>query len=162
MSLEHDDPHVMAPGTAPTPFTPDEIREACPSGRVGVLRVTEADGTTSHRLYRFLEADADAVRFGGGPCDAAGEPLGPLRDRVCTWVELQEHASYPAAATRIDEDTVDVPAGHLECLRYVVAEGEEVSTFWFARSLPGPPVKVLETVDGRVTQTTELVLHVPG
>ena len=162
MSADQADPHRMGPDTAPTPFTADEIRAACPSGRVGVLRVTEADGAVSHRLYRFLEADTDAVRFGGGPCAASGEPLGPLRDRVCTWVELQRHASYPATATRIDEDTVDVPAGHLECLRYTVEDGQEVSTLWFARSIPGPPIKVVDTVGGRVTQTTELVLHLPG
>ena len=162
MSADHADPHVLGPDQAPTPFTADEIRDACPSGRVGVLRVTEADGTTSHRAYRFLEAGPEGVRFGGSPSDPQGEPLGPLRDRVCTWLELQGHASYPAAATRIEEDEVDVPAGLLDCLRYTVEDGGEVSTMWFARSIPGPPVKVVETVDGRVTQTTELVLHLPG
>jgi hypothetical protein len=162
MSAEQPDPHVMGPGTAPTPFTADEIREACPSGRVGVLRVTEADGAVSHRLYRFLDADAGGARFGGGPCDPSGEPLGPLRDRVCTWVELQGHASYPAEKTRVEEDVVDVPAGRLESLRYTVQDGEEVTTLWFARSIPGPPVKVVETVAGQVTQTTVLVLHRPS
>jgi hypothetical protein len=162
MSAEHADPHVLGPDTAPTPFTADQIRAACPSGRVGVFRVTESDGTVSHRLYRFVDADAERVRFGGGPCDPSGEPLGELRDRECSWVELQGHASYPAAATRIEDDEVDLPTGLLACLRYTVEDGDEVSTIWFARLIPGPPVKVVETVAGQVSQTTELVLHRPG
>ena len=152
----------MEAGMAPTPFTSDEIRAACPSGRMGVVRVTEADGESSHRLYQFLEADSEGARFGGGPCDPQGEPLGRLRDQVCTWVELQAHASYPAAATHIDEDEVELPVGRLACLRYTVEDGHQTSTFWFARSLPGPPVKIVETASGRVVQTTELVLRRPG
>jgi hypothetical protein len=34
------DPHVLAPGTAPTPFTADEIRGVCPDGRRGTDRTT--------------------------------------------------------------------------------------------------------------------------
>ena len=72
------------------------------------------------------------------------------------------HASYPAVTTRIDEDEVDLPGGRLACLRYTVEDGHQTSTSWFARSLPGPPVKVIKTLSGRVVQTTELVLRRPG
>jgi hypothetical protein len=159
MAPDTPDPHVLAPGTAPTPFTADQIRAACPSGRTAVFAVTGAAGAVSHRMSRFVDSDDDGTTFERGACTPDGQPVDGLEGRRMTWLDLQRHASFPAAAVTIDEDTLDLPVGRLDCLRYVVTDDEDVTTFWFATSIPGMPVKVVGAMAGHVVETSEMVAH---
>ncbi|CAN7503165.1 hypothetical protein [Knoellia sp. LjRoot47] len=43
------DDHVLAPGTAPTPFSASEIREGGPAGHTVVVRVEDGDGVDGSR-----------------------------------------------------------------------------------------------------------------
>jgi hypothetical protein len=47
--------------------------------------------------------------------------------------------------------------GPLDCLRYVVTDGDDVDTFWFARSLPGMPVRTERATGRRVVATTAIL-----
>jgi len=51
------DPHVLVPGTAPTPLTADEIRAGSAEGRTITLLVEPAEGPSWQRVNRFVARD---------------------------------------------------------------------------------------------------------
>ncbi|EAP97646.1 hypothetical protein JNB_19288 [Janibacter sp. HTCC2649] len=148
--------HILGPDTAPTPFSTSEIREGCPSGRTVVVRVEDGDGVR-HRLSRFAAADDVGALHERADCEADGTVIGEVAGSHVAWLDLQKHASFPASATVIDNETVSLPVGLEECVRYVVTDAEDVTTFWFSRTRPGMPVKVTFTRGGQVLSTTVMV-----
>ena len=79
--------------------------------------------------------------------------------RRLSWVDLQSHASFPASVTTIDDVTIEIPIGRLDCLRYTVTGEDEVYTFWFAKDLPGMPVRHMTEIDGAVTSISTVVAN---
>ena len=150
------DDHVLAPDTAPTPFSAAEIHVGCPAGRTVVVRVEDGDGVR-HRLSRFAEVDDEGALYERADCEADGTVIGEVANSRVAWLDLQGHASFPAVATVIDSETVSLPVGLEECLRYVVSDGDGVMTFWFSRIRSGMPVKVTFTSGGQVLSTTVMV-----
>lgn len=150
-------PHVLAPGQAPTPFTAAEIRDRCAVGKTIRIRV-EADGEAPYqRVTRYVECDDSGATLERSALALDGSPLGePDLDRV-TWLDLQGHASFPASDTEIEPDRIETPLGDLECLRYTVREGAAEKVFWFAKDLPGMPVRFLTRIDGKVVMTVTVV-----
>lgn len=141
-----DDPRVLHPGHAPTPFTAEQIRAGSPPGRMVTARTEAAGEPDRVDVTLFLETDED-----GAMLESNGE-----KHRV-TWRELQGHASYPAAITTIGEDVIDIPLGRMECLSYRVAADDTASTFWFAKDRPGMPVLFMTESDGAIVSTTFVV-----
>ena len=152
-----DDPHVLAPGTAPTPFTADEIRRGCPHGRRITLLVEPADGPTYRRVSEFVDPDAEGATLRRWRIGADGEPVGPVESARTTWLDLQRHASFPEAVTRVGRERVDLPLGHFDTLRYTVGEGEDAETFWFALAYPGMPVRFEGPGEGGGRDRTTIV-----
>ena len=135
------DPHRLHPDHLPTPFTAAEIRVACQPGRELRLRVEEAGEVPRIHVMRYVEADDEAALQESWDESLAGEPLGePERSRQ-TWRELQEHASFPAADTLVTDDAIEILGGARDCLRYTQSRDGTLRTFWFARELPGPPIR---------------------
>jgi hypothetical protein len=152
-----DDPHILGAGRAPTPFTADEIRQGCPPGRTIRLLVEPGGAEPFVRTNRFVDCDADGATIERSRLGADGTPMGPVDASRSTWAELQAHASFPADRTTIVADTLELQIGVLDCLRYTVTDGSSVDTFWFARSAPGMPVKVVGREAGRVTSTVTII-----
>ena len=150
------DPHVLEPGHAPTPFTAAEIRAANPVGLTIRLRVEVAGEGAWTRVTRTVEADEDGASRVSQRIEDDGAVSEAQASRA-TWLELQAHASFPAVDTAIDEVTLDTPMGSLDCLRYTVTDGDAVDTFWFARSIPGMPVRTERAEGGRVVQTVAML-----
>ena len=144
------DPHQLRPDHLPTPFTATEIRDGSRPGRTIRTLVARAGELPYVRVTRWVSGDAD-----GGACDVWTEtPDGqlieaPERSRA-TWLELQAHASMPAATTTIEAETIDIPAGTYDCLRYTRVDGDAVDTFWFATSAPGAPMRWEKRVGGEL------------
>lgn len=151
------DPHVIEEGHAPTPFTADEIRRGCPRGRT-IKLLSESDGEPpSLRLRRFVDVDEEGATVEHFSTRLDGQPLGVVeRDRT-TWRGLQAHASFPAALVEIEPETIRLELGVLDCLRYTVRDGPNVTTFWFSDAYPGMPVRVETAVDGRVTSSVTMI-----
>lgn len=146
-----NDPHVLGPGLAPTPFTADEIRAGCPAGRT-IRLLVEDDGEEPHVRYnRFVESDETGALIERGREGQAGEAT------RSTWAGLQAHAAFPVTATTIEPDTIDIPLGALECDRYTVRDDDGVTVFWFARAYPGMPVRVTRQENGRTVETTTMI-----
>ena len=151
-----------AAATLPTPYTAEQIREATTPGRRYRFR-TVAGGRTSIITMEFVEVDPEATVVESSVFDADGNRASPAQTARSTWEELRLHASFPAAATTTEDATVTVPAGTYEATLYTVRAGDQVERFWFARELPGPPVKMeQQTAAGDVVFTMELLEHTPG
>jgi len=154
---EAHDPHVLAPGTAPTPFTAAEIRAATQVGKEIRVRV-EAEGETPYlRINRYAACDDDGATLERFHLSLDGVPLGEPEVVPVTWLELQGHASFPVDATTIEPERIETPLGQLACLRYTVREGATESVFWFARDLPGMPVRFMTRTDDQVALTVSMV-----
>lgn len=154
---ETRDPHVLAPGHAPTPFTADEIRAGCPTGRTIRLLVEGVDETPFHRVSRFVECDEAGATLERSRLSLDGSPLAePEVDRM-TWRDLQAHASFPAEDTTVEHERIQTAIGELDCLRYTVREGATDRIFWFAKDRPGMPIRSLTRTGGRVVTAVSVV-----
>ncbi|WP_404474491.1 hypothetical protein [Microbacterium aerolatum] len=143
---EDPDPHVLGPGLLPTPFTADEIRDGARGGKTIRMLVEEPDGTQHLRVNRFRDVDdagATLERWITGP---TGIVQGEITSSRVTWRELQGHAAFPADRTTLSSETLDLPIGRVDCLRYEVRERADAApeTFWFAPAHPGMPVRYAE------------------
>lgn len=142
---------------APFPYTPEQLRESSPSGRVCMFRVTDPRGETLTRM-EFAEADESGVIVRAKTVTAEGEGVGQTETRS-SWEELMRHASYEAALTTITSAEVTVAAGTFQTKFYEVEEpsGGIDMRLWFADGLAGPPVKLEDLQDGEVVVSMELM-----
>ena len=150
------DPHVLRPDHAPTPFTAADIRANCRPGRTVTVLVEPAGAEPFRRITRFMVCDEDGADQEFRNLAIDGRPLGPPEIRRSAWLDLQGHASFPSDATTIEPDTIDLPIGRLDCLRYTVVDGDDVDSFWFALAKPGMPVQVV-TRDAAGTSRVTMV-----
>jgi hypothetical protein len=156
------DPHVLEPGHHPTPFTAAEIRAASPAGKRSQQLVEVAGEPPLTRITQWVDVDEEGGTGLSYTIDAEGQRSETRRWRAA-WLELQGHASMPIATTTIDEAVLDSPMGPLDCLRYTRRDGDATDTFWFARAMPGMPVRTERIEGGRVVErVTVLVNELPG
>jgi len=152
------DAHRLTPDTLPTPFSAQQIREACAPGRSNTFRVERQGDDPYVARWEFVDGDedgADSLRWTESLEGLRLEAPSPSASR---WSELQAHASYPASTTTIAVETIDIPAGRFECWVYTTElEGSEVARAWFAKDLPGPPVLVRSEVGGTIVFSSTLI-----
>ena len=160
------DPDELGPGLLPTPFTADEIRAASGSGKTIRLLVEEPGGTFE-RVNRFSDCDDEGATLERWRVAPDGGVDGEVASGRVTWLELQQHAAFPVDRTTVTEETIDLPIGRVECLRYVTRDGDAADgadaaseTFWFARAFPGMPVRYQSQTPAGVVRTTVLAVDV--
>jgi len=156
-----EDERRLEPGHAPTPYTAAQIREGCPQGRKAVYLVEAPGREAVRQTMRFLKCDAEGADLEVSRAKADGTAIGEPVTRRGTWKEFQAHGSFPEAATKVTEEALETPAGKFDCWLYTVTEEEEgsksVQRYWFAKKLPGPPVRMTTEIDGKVVSTMTLV-----
>lgn len=147
------------PRLAPRPFTAEQIRKAMPAGTEIRYRIEEQGRPPVLVHSRVTAADAASMTMESRVLAEDGSLLAEEPPRTTKWVDLLEHANFPADRTVQSRGTVEVPAGKFETLDYVVTETAKgtVSTFRFAPSLPGPPVSLEVKKDGTVVQRMVLL-----
>lgn len=151
------DPHQLRAGDLPTPFTAEEIRDGNPVGSVIRLRVERAGADSMIHVSSYLSADERGAVRESWDETLDGERVGEAEQSRETWLELQEHASFLAGSTRIDEEVIELPIGRLECLRYTQTTEDGTRTFWFARDLPGQPVRWEIRSGGELVTSVEAI-----
>ncbi len=151
------DPRVLRPDHLPTPFTAAEIRAGCPPGRTVRSLVVASGAEPVVGVTRFVSCDADGAERESWAEMFDGKRLTEPERGHATWLELQGHASMPARTTRIDDETIDIPAGRYDCLRYTRVDGDAVDTFWFAKSAPGMPLQFEERVNGELVYASSAI-----
>jgi hypothetical protein len=149
---------------APYPFTVLQIRAGCAPGRTIEYRVEAPGEAARTERWSFAEADPETAKITTTTFDTDGKQVGPPVVETAKWTELHEHAHFPQAATTIDVEPITLPAGTFETMRYVVTKGDVVKTYWFARSLPGPPVRLEVSKGGKTVMlmTMEANLSKPA
>ncbi|MEZ0580431.1 hypothetical protein [Nocardioides sp. MH1] len=157
MSEPSADPHVLEPGHAPTPFTADEIRDATVAGKEMWRHVDEDEEEPYLRVSRYLDCDPEGATMERAMHALDGTMIGETESARVGWLDLQRHASFPADDTTIDDDIVTTALGEHECLRYTVVVGEAIYVFWFAKDLPGMPVRQEVRQGGKVVATVTAV-----
>jgi hypothetical protein len=149
---------------AGAPFTAEQIRDATLVGRTYrfALRQGEQDVQVT---VRFTKVTPDQASMERTIVDAAGKILEQATEDT-TWQQIVGHAAYPADATEITDATVEVPAGTFDAMLYTVSGEQEgkpvVSRMYFAKALPGAPVKTEIMVGDQVVFSMVLVEHVAG
>jgi hypothetical protein len=157
-------PAANAAEAAPYPFTVLQIRAGCAPGRTIEYRVEKFGEPARTERWSFAEMDPETAKITTTTFDTDGKQVGPPVVETTKWTELHEHARFPFAATTIDAEPITLPAGTFETMRYVVTVGDVVKTFWFARSLPGPPVRLEVSQGGKpvMLMTMEANLSKPA
>ena len=156
------DPHRLDPAHLPTPFTADEIRAACRPGRELRLRVERFGQDPVVHVARYVDGDEERAVQESWDETLGGERLGEPETTSETWLELQAHASFPAVATEVGEETIDIPAGRFACRRYIETVEDGRRSFWFATDLPGQPVRWEIRSGDRLVLSVVLVENTPA
>lgn len=153
---ETDRPEEMAP----PPYTAAQIKEATHVGRKYTFKIEVPDEPSQLQVMEFTAVTAEGATLKQSTLNEDKTPAGePVEDQV-TWADLESHAHFPKATTRVSEEELTVPAGSFPCKVYRVTEEEVVNTFWFAKSLPGAPIKVEMREGDKVVFTMTLTEHV--
>jgi len=146
---------------APFPYTPDEIRRANPPKTVLVHRMESAEGTFLQTMSFLRPADEQRTTIQIKRMNENGRTLSQPEESTATWLELRNHASFPAALTVRTQDQVETPAGKFDCWLYTVqSQGTPVpvtARFWFAFDQPGPPVLYETEQEGRLVSRMVLL-----
>lgn len=153
------DPKQLAADHLPTPFTAAEIRAGCPPGRVLRFQHERLGQPPLISVTRYLASDADTVIQESWQESVDGQPRSEPEREQSTWLELQQHASFAAAATTCDEDYLETPAGGFDCLRYTRTDEHGLWRFWFAHQLPGQPVRFEQQVGEQVVFSATLIAN---
>lgn len=156
------DPHQLRADHHPTPFTADEIRIGCPPGRTVRSLVIEPGTEPYVHVTRFVSGDAEGAEQDSWTETPDGVRLTEPRRRRSTWLDFQGHASMPAATTDVADEEIDIPAGQFACLRYTRRDGDTVTTFWFAKAVPGMPLKFEEREAGKLVHSSTALENIPG
>lgn len=155
------DANRSVPGHAPTPFSAAQIREACADGTWIRFKVEAPDAPETFLVFRFLNGGREEVTIVSSTFDPHGGLSGGPEAKRQRWVDLQAHASFPEAATRIDPATFDTFRGRLNGWLYTVRGMRDdravLTRYAFARALPGPPVLLEEFTGGSLTLRMTMV-----
>jgi hypothetical protein len=146
--------------TLPPPFTAAQIRQATKAGRRYVHRIEAVGEPVQFQVMEFLSVSERGAQLRNSMLDADRKPIGEASEDPVTWEDLERHAHFPRSATRVTEAELVTPAGTFACMVYRVREVDMDTTYWFAKELPGAPVKVEVKEEGtKVVYTMTLVEH---
>ena len=138
-----------APAFLPTPYTADQIRESCKPGHTLVFRLEAPGQPAITRTTRFLDGNEQGADFESSAVDEQGRTVEPLHKGKATWEEFRSHARFPSDRTQLTDATIDTPAGTFDSMLYTVrGDRGDVTKFYFARKLAGPPVLMITEMNG--------------
>ena len=146
--LEPGDPTLLR-----RPFTADEIRDEWVEGfRLVIRRATPA----AIRVERWtvVSADNEGAEIEYATLDEDNN-VSESAVRHATWVELRDHASFPAATATREWVTRSTGLGTYDGWLYRVTggDGTAIEEYFFVPSLPGAPLE-MRILDGDTTVFT--------
>jgi hypothetical protein len=142
---------------APIPYTAAQIRGASRAGRTIEYKVEQAGKPPVRRRIAMRAVTVDGADVVSQTLAESGAAVTAPELKHVAWEELRHHAAFPRAATKMHDETLTVAAGTFDCTVYEVVRDGALTTFYFAKTLPGPLVLYFTTKDGaRVTTSTML------
>ena len=140
------------------PFSAEQIRDEWVEGfRLKIRRWTPA--AEAFEEWTVVGADADGVDIESFVFDGEGGVVTEPSTQRSSWVQLRDHASFPADRAKREAVTRDTFLGELSGWLYVVGDpsGEVVTEFFFAEDLPGAPVTVHVNKGGELVEIFEQI-----
>lgn len=152
------------PKWAPVPFTAEQIRQATSSGRTYHFLVEAAGQHPVMRTIQFTEVTDEGAKVSAKAVRVDNdEVVQPVGGGPTPWGDLVRHAHFPDSQTKRTDAEIKVPAGTFDCWLYTVTERtdgkETVNRYWFAKTLPGAPVRHEVLVDGTAQSVMRLMKH---
>ena len=146
IELDPVDPSIIV-----RPFTADEIRNEWVPGLRLLIRRSDQNGSRDER-WTVKTADAEGAEIEYATLANNGSIVGePIVERS-TWVDLQNHASFPASRSTREWVERSTQLGEFEGWLYRVSDDDSsaVQEFFFVPALPGAPVH-MRVLDGETT-----------
>ena len=139
------------PEILPQPFTAEEIRDEWIEGFQLHMSRRSNDSEERER-WTVVGWDEEGAEIEYVSLDEEGQATGEPRVERTTWVDLRDHASFPAANATQETATRDTALGTLEGWVYTVTDPNQgtVTEFFFAQELPGAPVEFRMLADEEV------------
>lgn len=136
--LDSDDPTILV-----RPFTAEQIRDEWVPGLRLLMRRTDPENVRIER-WTVVAADDDGADIEYATIADDGTVVGEPAMARSTWVELRDHASFPADHTTREWVARTTQLGDFEGWLYLVAEdgAATVQEFFFVPELPGAPVQM--------------------
>ena len=130
------------------PFTADQIRDKWVVGLTLKIRFGSPQAESIQR-WTVISADAEGADIEYANLDGEGQVMGEVRVERSTWVELRDHATFPAVGSSREQVTRETALGELIGWLYTVSNSENgtVSEFFFVEEFPGAPV-TMRVLDG--------------
>lgn len=146
-------PASARPAVLETPYTAEQIRDAWVEG-LALRMENETRFGKQYQRWTVVSADGEGADIEYLEIDADGKPIGPPQVRRSLWVELRDHARFPADACTRTEETRQTPLGEHDGWVYTLRDdaNKVVTEFFFAHDLPGAPVSMVVRQDGQVIQ----------
>jgi len=146
VDLSPDDPSILM-----RPFSDEEIRDEWIPGFRLLMRRTSPEGTQIER-WTVVSADDEGVEIEYATLLDDGSVEGEPKIARSGWVELRDHASFPAAHSTREWVSRKTALGNFEGWLYRVADPDAavVNEFFFVPELPGAPVH-MRTLEGDAT-----------
>jgi len=138
VDLDPDDPSILV-----RPFSADEIRDEWVPGFRLLMRRISPEETRIER-WTVVSADDEGVEIEYATIADDGSVEGEPSIARSGWVELRDHASFPASHSTRDWVSRETALGNFEGWLYRVADPEVsvVNEFFFVPELPGAPVQM--------------------
>lgn len=161
--LSHaEEPAPKEAGPLPTlldrPFTAEQIRDEWIEGfRLRIRQWTPNAEVVE--VWTVVRADADTVDIESVAEGEDGSISSEASVQTSSWVQLRDHASFPADRGSRENVRRETPIGELEGWLYTIndAKSGTVTEFFFAETLPGAPVFVHVLKNGEVVEIFEQI-----
>jgi hypothetical protein len=143
------------------PFTAEQIRDEWIEGfELEVRRWTPA--VEVFERWTVVRADDEGVDIRSEVVGDDGSPLRKSTVQTSSWVQLRNHATFPADRATREAVSRETPLGELHGWLYTVTEPATglVTEFFFADGLPGAPAFVHVLRDGEVVEIFEQIERV--
>jgi hypothetical protein len=138
-------------GLIERPFTAEQIHDEWVPGLRLLIRRGAPENQVTER-WTVVAADDDGVDIEYATLDENRNVVGEPRVQRSTWVELRDHASFPAAYATREWVARATKLGDFEGWLYRVKDVDTgtMTEFFFVPELPGAPVQ-MSTVNGNTT-----------
>jgi hypothetical protein len=136
--LDPDDPTLLV-----RPFTAEQIRAEWVPGLRLLMRRTTPEATRIER-WTVIAADEEGIDIEYATIADDGTVVGERVVERSTWVDLLDHAAFPAAHSIREWVSRTTGLGEYEGWLYRVTDdsGDTVQEFFFVPELPGAPVQM--------------------
>jgi len=148
----------LVPALLDPPFTAEQIRDEWVEGFQLQIRRWTADEEIVER-WTVVRTDADGVDIESVVLEESGSVAAEAHVQTSSWVQLRDHASFPADRATREAVSRETPLGELQGWLYSVTDGKSgtVTEFFFAEALPGAPVFVHVLREGEIVEIFEQV-----